>query len=469
MILASIISDLNPIHDAQAIGNDVWHSLANGISHAILDALAAILKATINLVLYGMQHTTPQFAHTKFNPVQPALFSPVWSVMVIVGITLAVLILFIGVISAIIKGETGLLGKQLIFGLIAVMAMASPVPPILAQAIFGEIDFFSHYIMSASLTLAHTTAAAAGQSTIAKITTLLTPGYVPAGGLPVVLFVIIGIIAALASVCVWFELVAREAISYLIMGLFPLALAGLFYKGTSKWLRRAIEGLLAVALGQMIIAVLIAFAMSSLLSAARTISITDFTLFSIFMFLAALGLPIAMRVAPMAFEFGEAALHSSSLASSARGAVANHTTGPAKAALTQRLHAPLVNKISGNNGKPGGRSGGGGSGGRTLRNSLTENIVSAAEIGSAAKSANSNGNGNGNGNGTANSTPGSNIRQQSNNGKSGTGQTPKNSTGTKGTPGSSDGPPEDPPPPPPRRPRPKPPGPPRPPTGSVPA
>ena len=358
----SVGSALNPVHDAAAIGNDVWRSIENGISHAVLDALAVILKATINLIFYGMQHTTPQFAHTKFNPVQPALFSPVWRVMVIVGITAAVLIMFVGVISAVLKGETGLLLKQLVYGLIAILAMASPVPPILAQAIFGVINVFSHYILSASLAVAHTTAAAAGQSSIAKITTLLTPGFVPGGGLPVIMFVIISIVAALASVCVWFELVAREAISYLIMGLFPLALAGLFFKGTSRWLRRAVEGLLAVALGQMIIAVLIAFAMSSLLSAARTISITDFTLFSIFMFLAALGLPIAMRVSPMAFEMGEAAFHASSLASSARGAVANHTTGPAKAALTQRLHAPVVNKITGKNGKPGSKPGGGGSG-----------------------------------------------------------------------------------------------------------
>lgn len=443
----------------------LWKEIAKGISAAIMAGIKGLISGLIRTIIAMIEHTSPQFAKTHYSPVQPALFNPVWHVMVIVGITCAVLVLFIGVTSSIISGETGTLLKQLAFGLIAVMVMASPVPPLIAQAIFSVIQVFSKFILDSALAQAghagffnSTTQSAIVAYKAVAIFSASNPA------ISLAFVALIGAATALAAAAVWFELLAREAIAYLIMGLFPLALAGMFYKGSSRWLRRAVEGLLAVALGQIVIAILFAFAVSSLLLAGPTMSLTSFGLFGVFMFLAALGLPIAMRVAPMAFEFGEAAFHASSLAGSARGAVAAHTTGPAKAALTQRLHAPIVNKISGKNGKPGGGSGGSSGGNsKTARNSLTENIVSAAEIGSAGK--NGTGTGTANGNGTANSTPGTSIRQQSTGGKSA--QAPKNSTGTQGNPGSSDKkpPPEDPPPPP-KPPRRRPPGPPQPPEGS---
>lgn len=440
----------------------LWKEIAKGISAAIMAGIKGLISGLIRTIIAMIQHTSPQFAKTHYSPVQPALFSPVWHVMVIVGVSVAVLIMFIGVISSILKGETGLLLKQLAFGLIAVMAMASPVPPLIAQAIFSVIQVFSKFILDAALAQAghagffnSTTQSAIVAYKAVAIFTASNPA------ISLAFVALIGVFTALAAAAVWFELLAREAIAYLIMGLFPLALAGMFYKGSSRWLRRAVEGLLAVALGQIVIAILFAFAVSSLLLAGPSMSLTNFGLFGVFMFLAALGLPIAMRVAPMAFEFGEAAFHASSLAGSARGAVAAHTTGPAKAALTQRLHAPLVNKISGKNGKPGGGSGGGAK--ASPGKSLTETIVSAAEIAASAKNGTDTANGSGTGSASANGTPGTNIRQQSGGGKTGTGQTPKNSTGTQGP--SDNKPPEDPPPPP-KPPRRRPPGPPKPPEGS---
>lgn len=443
MILSSIFSVFSDPAGA------LWKEIAKGISAAIMAGIKGLIGDLITAIITMIQHTSPQFAKTHYSPVQPALFNPVWHVMVIVGVTCAVFIMIVGVISAVIKGETGILLKQLVYGLIAILVMASPVPPLIAQAIFSTIQVFSKFILDAALAQAGHAGffnSSTQSAIVSKDAIAMFSASNPAISLAFV--ALIGVATAFAAAAVWFELLAREAIAYLIMGLFPLALAGVFYKGSSRWLRRAVEGLLAVALGQIIIAILFAFAVSSLLLGGQDMSLTSFGLFAVFMFLAAVGLPIAMRVAPMAFEFGEAAFHASSLAGSARGAVANHTTGPAKAAVTQRVHAPLVNKISGKGGgKPGGgggKPGGGGGGGvkTTPRNSLTENIVSAAEIGSAAKSSSANGA----------STPGTNIRQQSSGGKSGTGQTPKNSTGTQGP--SDNKPPEDPPPPkPPRRPK----------------
>lgn len=397
MIFALSLSDLNPVHDAAAIGHATWTAIAAGVSAAIMTAIKSLISGLLQAIITMINHTTPEFAKTHYNPVQPALFNPVWHVMVIVGITCAVLIMFIGIISSVVKGETGTLAKQLVYGLIAVMVMASPVPPLVAQAIFSVIDVLSRFILDSALAQAghagffsSTSSSAIVAKNAVAMFTVTNPEI---SGTFVTL---IGIFTALAAVAVWFELLAREAIAYLIMGLFPLALAGVFYKGSSRWLRKAIEGLLAVALGQIIIAILFAFAVSALLIGGQNMSLTNFGLFAIFMFLASIGLPIAMRVAPMAFEFGEAVLHANAVAATARSAVAATTTGPAKAAITQRLHAPLAAKIMGGGG---GKPGGGGSGGskpKTALNSLTEKMVSHAEISPS--------------NGTT-TTPGSSIKQ----------------------------------------------------------
>lgn len=437
MILASssIISYLNPIHDvtaaasasASAIGDATWKAIASGMSAVIMTAIKGIISGLMRTIIAMIQHTTPQFAKTHYSPVQPALFNPVWHVMVIVGITFAVLIMFIGVISSILKGETGLLLKQLAFGLIAVLFMASPVPPLIAQAIFSVIDVFSRFILDAALAQgghAGFFKSSGHSALVAKDAVAMFSAANP--GISLGFIALVGIFTLLAAAAVWFELLAREAIAYLIMGLFPLALAGVFHKGSSRWLRRAIEGLLAVALGQIVIAILFAFAVSSLLLGGQNMSLTNFGLFAIFMFLASVGLPIAMRVAPMAFEFGEAALHSSSLAQSARGAVAAHTTAPAKAALTQRVGGALTSKISGKGGA--GKGGGGSSAPKTPRNSMTEAFAFAGEVGSSINRNNGSttpGSGTGNSGTTGTTTPGTSVKQGVTPGKTTPTQSPR--------------------------------------------
>ena len=145
MIYASIFSIFSdPAHA-------LWKEIAQGVSAAIMAGIKGLISGLIRTIIAMIEHTSPQFAKTHYSPVQPALFNPVWHVMVIVGISVAVLIMFIGVISSILKGETGVLLKQLAFGLIAVMAMASPVPPLVAQAIFSLIRVFSKFILDSAL------------------------------------------------------------------------------------------------------------------------------------------------------------------------------------------------------------------------------------------------------------------------------------------------------------------------------
>ena len=326
-LLALAASDLNPVHDVAAAASAIGSVSASAIGSAMLDAmksfatfvtnqivteLNAILTALINLIVYIMRSTTPQFADTKFNPYQPTIFNPVWRVMVIVGVTFAVIIMTIGIISAVMRGESGLLGKQMLMGLVGVLLMASPIIPDVVQALFDTINVFSRYILSAGLT---TTAAAAMHrnmsigSQISAAVTGITPG------IPPLLTTIVTLAACIAAIFVWFELLAREAIAYLIMALVPLALAGLFFKGTSAWLKKAVEGIIGVALAQIVIAVVLALGFSAALTSMKSDSITDGALFVVFMGLAALGLPIAMRVAPLALD---AALVATDLSAMAR-------------------------------------------------------------------------------------------------------------------------------------------------------
>ena len=325
-LLALSLSDFNPSHDVAGAFLDALKVFTSWITSQIVHQLAALFQTLFDLITQEMLTTTPQFAHTKFNPVQPTLFSPVWGTMVKLAVVFAVLLMLVGVIAAVIRGEPGLLGKQLGLGFLGIVLMASPVIPDLVQALFDVIDVFSRYILSASLAAATHTALNAKMSLSSQITQAVANPFGGAleGSLLGAIVILLGCIAA---VFIWFELLAREAIAYLIMALVPIALAGLFFKGTSRWIKKAIEGVIAVALAQIIIATVLSLAISSLLTSVKNNSITDAALFAIFMMIAAMGLPLAMRVAPMAFEFGEAALIGADVAKMAR----HHVGGGARA------------------------------------------------------------------------------------------------------------------------------------------
>lgn len=350
---------LNPAHDVASAFLAGMKDFAAWTMSAIMSALNAMLKSIIDLIISAMTHTTPQFADTKFNPVQPALFNPIWSTMVKLGVTIAVILMVVGIIAAVFRGEPGLLGRQLGLGLLGILLMASPIIPDLVQALFDVINVASRYILVTALQLAHHQSLSPATSVTAQLKQaelgLGLPSYAGTVG---AILLILGCILALL---VWLELVAREAIAYLVMALVPLALAGLFFKGTSTWIKKAVEGIIAVALSQIIIAVVLALGFSSLFNAVSSDSLTAGALFVVFMFIATLGLPLALRVAPLALD---AALVGTEISAMAR----RHGARVGKAAIGKG--AGLLG---------GGAGAGAGAGGAVSKPSPQDAISSASE------------------------------------------------------------------------------------------
>jgi len=355
-LFAFSVSDLNPVHDTEAAFYHGLQSFSQWVSTEITGALASMFHNIVGIVISAMVHTTPQFADTKFNPVQPSLFNPVWHTMVTMGVACAGIIMAIGITAAVIKGETGLLVKQVGLGLLGILLMASPIVPDIVQALFNVIDIFSKYILNSAVQGAihqASHAAHARQSLATQIQQSL--GYLTGGsGMLIIIMLIVGCLAALV---VWFELIARLAIAYLMMALVPLALAGLFFKGTQSWIKKAVEGIVGVAFSQIIIAVVLALGFSAALSAGATDSETSAALFLVFMMIATLGLPVALRVAPLAVD---AAIMGTEVSGMAR----HHAAKVGKAAVSKGAGA--LGGGAGAGGAAGG-AGAGGAGGAGLR------------------------------------------------------------------------------------------------------
>lgn len=316
-----------------SIGHAVWSALSVGIFGWFVHGCQSFLTWTLNAMVSELtRSTTPAFA-VMGSTHNTSLFLPIWDAMTRVGLLVSVIILFIGVAATAIRGESGLLVRQVLIGLAATLLMASPIPRFLAQGLFEGIDGLSRFVF----------AYGAGAGGIGKA--VLAPGWfdarvtgmansllIPARySIETLLFLVL---ATILSIVVWMEMVIREAMAYLVMALVPLALAGAYFKSMWSWTRRAVELLVAIAFSQLIIAVLVTLAVDSF--AAMFTNSGAFSLGGIaaegvmclsFLFLATLGLPIAMRVVPLAMTHGGDALAAMEVTRHMRGRVSKAARG----------------------------------------------------------------------------------------------------------------------------------------------
>ena len=316
-----------------SIGHAVWSAVSVGIFGWFIRGCQSFLTWTLNAMVSELTRaTTPAFA-VLGSTHNTSLFLPIWDAMTRVGLLVSVVVLFIGVTATVIRGESGLLARQVLIGLAATLLMASPVPRFMAQGLFDGIDGLSRFIF----------AYGAGAGGIGKA--VLVPGWfnsrvtamansllIPARySIETLLFLIV---ATILSIFVWFEMVIREAIAYLVMALVPLALAGAYWKTMWSWTRRAVELLVAIAFSQLVIAILVTLAIDSF--AAMFTNSGFLSLGGIaaegmmclsFLFLATLGLPMAMRVVPMALAHGGDALAAMEVSRHLRGRVSTMAKG----------------------------------------------------------------------------------------------------------------------------------------------
>ena len=119
--------------------------------------------------------------------------------------------------------------------------------------------------------------------------------------------VLLALLAAAGALVLWLELAVRSALLVVAVAFVPLGLAGLLWPATASWLRRLAEVITAIAVSKLVIVVVLVLGAAALTSSPVSLSTpgadVDAMVSGIaFLAIATLGLPMALRLVPMATE-----------------------------------------------------------------------------------------------------------------------------------------------------------------------
>jgi hypothetical protein len=165
------------------------------------------------------------------------------------------------------------------------------------------------------------------------------------------------LLAAIAAFMLWIELAVRSALILVATAFLPLGLAGLLWPRTASWLRRLGEIVVAVAISKLVIVVVLILGAAALTESTVSLSTPGADIDAMvngvaFLGLATFGLPMALRVVPLA---AEAAMHAGRGHSFVQSAV----RAPSRLAMNANSTATLLQRVGS---KRAGGTGGDGSG-----------------------------------------------------------------------------------------------------------
>lgn len=231
---------------AGSIAGWSWDQVATGIARWVLGAIAELIDGVLN------------FLKTTARPdVTDAWFSGTGSPYASVRNVSAVLLIgFIlaGIIQGLMAGD--------ISGMIRRVAVDAPL------AVLGMIATTVVVDLLLDLTDAMSTAVLGGADGQAVRflegfgigANLLTGGFST---------VVIGLVAVIATVMVWIELMVRASLMYLLVALSPLAFAASVWPAAKGVLRRLVEVMLAVIVSKFVISIALAVGVAALGSAGN--------------------------------------------------------------------------------------------------------------------------------------------------------------------------------------------------------
>lgn len=218
-----------------------WEQVATGIARWILGAIAELINGVLN------------FLKTAARPdVTDAWFSGSGSPYAAVRNMSAVLLvgfLLAGIIQGLMAGDVG--------GMLRRVAADAPL------AVLGMIGTTVVVDRLLNLTDALSTSILAGaQGSAVKFLEGFGVGaHLLTGGFSTVL---IGLVAVVATVMIWIELMVRSSLMYLLIAFSPLVFAASVWPAAKGLLRRLIELMLAVILSKLVISIALAVGVAAL-------------------------------------------------------------------------------------------------------------------------------------------------------------------------------------------------------------
>lgn len=236
---------------AGAVAGWSWEQVADGIARWILGAIAELINGVLN------------FLKTTARPdVTDAWFSGSGSPYAAVRNVSAVLLigfLLAGIIQGLVAGDVaGMLRRVAVDAPVAVLGMIATT--VIVDLLLDLTDALSTAVLGNATgpTLGFLEGFGVGAH-------LLTGGFST---------VIIGLVAVIAAVMVWIELMVRASLMYLLVAMSPLAFAASVWPAAKGVLRRLIELLLAVIVSKLVISIALAVGVAAL-GGAGTAAGTD--------------------------------------------------------------------------------------------------------------------------------------------------------------------------------------------------
>ena len=273
-------------------------SVAGDIAQAGVSALASFfgdfVSGFVKWAMEGVAHAMT--ATTDLGLTSGWLQGP-WASMVSVAAVLAVPLFLAGVAQVIIRGE-GPGGLVKLLGRLAAAAMGTMVALACVRLVLALVDYACAVVEQAAGGSVSGVVGHLGEALSATGTTSGTAGSL-----------VLAIVAGVAAFILWLELAVRSALLALAVVFLPLALAGLLWPTTAGWLRRMGEVVGAIAVSKLVIVVTLALASGALGSKLQTSTpgadVSDLVLGTAFLILATLGLPMALRLVPLAVAAAE--------------------------------------------------------------------------------------------------------------------------------------------------------------------
>ena len=218
-----------------------WEQVADGIARWVLGAIAEMINGVLN------------FLKTTTRPdVTDAWFSGSGSPYAAVRNVSAVLLigfLLAGIIQGLVAGDTsGMIRRVGVDAPVAVLGMIATT--VVVDVLLDLTDSLSTAVLGNATgpTLSFIEGFGVGAQ-------LLTGGFST---------VIIGLVAVVAAVMVWIELMVRASLMYLLVALSPLAFAASVWPAAKGVLRRLVELMLAVIVSKLVISIALAVGVAAL-------------------------------------------------------------------------------------------------------------------------------------------------------------------------------------------------------------
>lgn len=241
----------NPVdvltHVVSAPAGWAWNQVADGIAKWVLGAVAYFVDGVINFLLTSAR---PDVSSAWFS----GAGSPYATVRGI-AIVLLLAFVFLGIIQGLLAGDPG--------GMIRRVAADLPA------AVFGMVT--TTIVVSKLLELTDALSAMVlSNSNGQSIHFLSGFGVTVTGSTQGFAAVLVGLVAVLAGLFVWVELMVRSVLVYILVALSPLAFAAMVWPAARGVLRRTVELLLAVILSKLVICIAISVGVAALAGAGAS-------------------------------------------------------------------------------------------------------------------------------------------------------------------------------------------------------